>query len=79
MYIYLRLRKCFLHFLNFLTIIKYVDNKIQPVSCNKIFFANTMVLATSTFSLFSHATKALSEGRGIALLCFQTTALEGGE
>jgi hypothetical protein len=28
---------------------------------------------------FSQATKALRESRGIALLCFQTSALEGGE
>jgi len=34
MHMYFRLQKCSLNFLNFLTIIKYVDKKIQSVSCN---------------------------------------------
>jgi hypothetical protein len=40
---------------------------------------SNMFALYSFFSHFLQATKALTESRGIALLCFQTTALEEGE
>jgi hypothetical protein len=55
----------------------------------QIFFIKTIVtkfnvtlidsLEGRQVSPFSQATKALRESRGTALLCFQTSALEGGE
>jgi hypothetical protein len=39
----------------------------------------TSIVIIGRFSPFLQATKALRESRGIALLCFQTSALEGGE
>jgi hypothetical protein len=38
-----------------------------------------ITVVTTRFHPFLQATKALRESRGIALLCFQASALEGGE
>jgi hypothetical protein len=64
--------------------ILYID---KPISKEPTFHAqfvqdwfNAVLSSSSRYvSPFSQATKVLRESTGIALLCFQTSALEGGE